>query len=108
MYWHEESAVKDYQQEPSGVGRSAYVFHRNGRPVNKTIFGKRWRRACVKAGLGHRVKDENGVLCYRGKHFHDFRRTAARNLIRAGVPQSIAHARHRPRDRRDVQPLRHH
>jgi integrase len=75
---------------PTGVGLSAHVFHRYGRPINRTIFGKRWRRACIRAGLGRRVKDENGVLRYAGKHFHDFRRTAARNMIRAGVPQSIA------------------
>jgi integrase len=74
----------------SGVGISAHVFHRNGRPINRTIFGKRWRRACVRAGLGQRVKDEKGVVRYVGRHFHDFRRTAARNMIRAGVPQSIA------------------
>jgi integrase len=75
---------------PSGVGLSAYVFHRNGKPLARNTFGKQWRRACVKAGLGRRVKNEKGVLCYEGKSFHDFRRTAARNMIRAGVPQSIA------------------
>jgi integrase len=68
---------------------SAYVFHRNGTPLGNT-FDKQWRRACIKAGLGRRIKDENGVLVYVGKHFHDFRRTAARNMIRAGVPQSVA------------------
>jgi integrase len=69
----------------TGVGLSAYVFHRGGRPINKTVFGKQWRRACVKAGLG-RYEGKR----YAGKIFHDFRRTAARNMIRAGVPQSVA------------------
>src|SRR5260370_10227608 len=74
----------------TGVGLSAYVFHRNGKPISRNLFGKQWRTACVKAGLGRRVKNQSGVLCYEGKTFHDFRRTAARNMIRAGVPQSIA------------------
>ena len=74
----------------SGVGLSSFVFHRNGKRIYRNVFGKQWRRACVKAGLGRRIKDENGILRYHGKHFHDFRRTAARNMIRAGVPQSIA------------------
>ena len=74
----------------SGAGLSGYVFHRNGKPISRNTFGKQWRAACVKAGLGRRVKNEKDVLVYVGKHFHDFRRTAARNMIRGGVPQSIA------------------
>jgi integrase len=81
--------AREYET-PSGVRLSIYVFHRHGKPISRNLFGKQWRRACVKAGLGRRAKDVNGVLCYSGKSFHDFRRTAARNMIRAGVPQSIA------------------
>ena len=40
-------------------------------------FRKEWRSACKAAHL-------------TGRMFHDFRRTAVRNLIRAGVPQSVA------------------
>ncbi len=75
---------------PSGVGLSAYVFHRNGNPISRNTFGKQWRAACVKAGLGRRIPNEKDVEVYVGKHFHDLRRTAARNMIRGGVPQSIA------------------
>jgi integrase len=54
-----------------------WVFHRKGRPV-LCIRGA-WQRARLAAG-------RPGAL------LHDFRRTAARNLLRAGVPQRLAMA----------------
>ena len=55
--------------------RCPFVFHRDGQPIGD--WRKAWRHACRDAGLS-------------GKRFHDFRRTAARNLIRAGVPERVA------------------
>ena len=51
------------------------MFHRNGRPI-KDFYGA-WKHACTKAGVPDRIP-------------HDFRRTAVRNLERAGVPRSAA------------------
>jgi len=51
------------------------VFHRNGRPIKS--FYKAWKTACLAAGCPGRI-------------VHDFRRTAVRNLERAGVPRSTA------------------
>jgi integrase len=52
-----------------------YVFHRYGRPI-KDLY-KRWREACKAAK-------------FPGRLIHDLRRTAVRNLERAGVPRSVA------------------
>jgi len=51
------------------------VFHRRGKPI-KAFYGA-WALACKKAGVPQRIP-------------HDFRRTAVRNLERAGVPRSVA------------------
>jgi integrase len=51
------------------------VFHWRGRPLRK--LRRSWQSACKAAGL-------------QGRLLHDFRRTAVRNLIRAGVQQAIA------------------
>jgi integrase len=52
------------------------VFTRpNGTPLG--TFNKSWATACRVAGVPGRV-------------LHDFRRTAVRNLIRAGVPERVA------------------
>ena len=61
----------------SAVGRVdvRWVFHWNGRPIGD--WRKCWNEACRKAG-------------YPGKHLHDCRRTAARNLRQAGVPEDVA------------------
>jgi len=53
------------------------VFHRDGKPIKSFI--KVWRTACRAAGCPGRIP-------------HDLRRTAVRNLERAGVPRSTAMA----------------
>jgi integrase len=53
-----------------------HVFTRpDGTPIK--TFNKSWASACRAAGVPGRV-------------LHDFRRTAVRNLIRAGVPERVA------------------
>jgi integrase len=54
-----------------------YVFHHAGRPLQG--FRRAWKTACRRAGVPGRIP-------------HDFRRTAVRNLERAGVPRSTAMA----------------
>ncbi len=52
-----------------------WVFHREGKRVKS--IRKAWATACRKAGVPGRIP-------------HDFRRTAVRNLVRAGVPERVA------------------
>jgi integrase len=57
-----------------------WLFHRTGKKVKgKPIvrFTKAWRKACAKAGCP-------------GRYPHDLRRTAVRNLVRAGIPERVA------------------
>lgn len=55
--------------------RGPWVFHRKGRPV--LWFDRTWKKACRASGLGSTL-------------FHDLRRSAVRNMERAGVPRSVA------------------
>ena len=52
-----------------------YVFHRQGKRIIKFYYF--WRKARKQAGLPT-------------KYFHDTRRTAVRNMDRAGVPREVA------------------
>lgn len=74
----------------TGVQIIPFVFHRNGKQVN--YFRKAWISACTKAGIpGKKIVGKGGkTRILPGKLFHDFRRTAVRNMVRAGVDEKIA------------------
>lgn len=67
-----------------------WVCHRNGKKLG--TYDTAWKSACVKLGLatGTWVKGRGYWTDYHGPLLHDFRRTAARNLDRAGVSRDIA------------------
>ncbi len=90
--WEEKDSTRRFAE---------YVFHLEGQPVGD--FRKAWATACVAAGLGKMIcpkcgsegaekacEECNEPTRYIGKIFHDFRRTASRNMIQAGVPQVVA------------------
>ena len=65
----------EHERLPTTGVLCPYLFHRDGRGIRS--FKDAWRAACIDAGLP-------------GKLVHDFRRTAVRNFVRAGVPEKIA------------------
>lgn len=63
--------------EQAGEVIIPWVFHRGGRQI--LDFRTAWRKACAAAGCPGRIP-------------HDFRRTAARNLVRLGMPEKLVMA----------------
>jgi integrase len=53
-----------------------YVFHHNGQQMRHTYTYGHWKQACREAGQSGRI-------------IHDLRRTAIRNMVRAGVPTNV-------------------
>jgi integrase len=77
------------QQIERRTGRiiDSLFFRDNGEPIRD--FRGAWEGACVRAGFG-RWKDPENRRGYSGTLFHDLRRSAVRNLVRAGIPQVVA------------------
>jgi integrase len=67
-----------------------YVFHRGGRPIKS--YKNAWGRAVDRAARGGSREALAQIVRPQllGRIVHDFRRTAVRNLVRAGVDESLA------------------
>jgi integrase len=95
----------------TGAQLSSLVFHATlkkkgaGQPIQQSWFRLVWIEACLAAGQGRMFCRKCGQECaelkrecshcrgdmkYEGRLFHDLRRSAARDMIRAGVAQTIA------------------
>lgn len=72
-----EAAWEHHQQLAKSGTLSPYVFTLKGKPIAHSVYYRNWHKACAAAGVHGRIP-------------HDFRRTAVRQLTRAGVPQSVA------------------
>jgi integrase len=68
---------RQFKKPDGATAISEFVFHFRGRPAPETTIRRWWLDACEKAGLPKKL-------------FHDFRRSAVRDMIRGGVPQTIA------------------
>jgi len=77
VYLDDELQEVFHQQWETRKNLLPYVFLNEDGSDKIKSFRKTWIAACKDAKIGNRL-------------FHDFRRTAVRNMVRAGIPENVA------------------
>jgi integrase len=74
------------------VSMLADIDPKLGRVFDATNLRKEWTQSCAACGLGRIIKIEGKPYdpTYKGLIVHDLRRSAVRNLVNAGVPETVA------------------
>jgi len=101
LYMNDELLEEMHKLQANRYLGCPYVFHREGKPI--AGFRKAWAKACIQVGLCEVLRDSEGrAVVVRNKKgnekvvkvptriFHDFRRTAIRDMVRSGVSERVA------------------
>jgi integrase len=73
------------------VGMMPQIESKEGTVFHATNLRKAWHKACVAAGLGTLTEVEGkSDPRYTGFIIHDLRRSAIKNLMKAGVNEKVA------------------
>jgi integrase len=76
----DQRAIADGLKREGTITRFVFCYtigKKAGERITESGFHKAWRKARLEAGCPSRIP-------------HDFRRTAVRNLVRAGIPERVA------------------
>jgi len=71
-----------HEQRQESASTSPWVFRKDGKRITNSAMSNAWKKACKAADLWDAEKG------HHTKIFHDFRRTACRNMRRAGLSES--------------------